>query len=525
MGKACKAFSVFEETDMTHSFRYRILSILLALLWILSGLPFASADNESPAATDLTRWLTIAQSRGHTKPKEHLNDDVLNETFPYGPFEAVRLSWEKAPQKPAYLCIQWGELPERVLLRQLDKDGATLSEGYAAPVYDAVIPLSEDTASMMIISDSAGMDLARLALFSEGALPAPFFDWQETPRGMDYLLISTHPDDDTLFMGGIIPTYGAEMGYVGTVAYVTKPTRKRVNEAMLGAWEMGTRYRPIVIGFQDIRGEIKEGFQDRFRAETVTLALVRLLREYRPLVVFTHDLKGEYGHWQHRIVAASTVEACRLAADPAFDPISCERFGTWEVKKCYLHLYAEDPLVMDIHTPLSSRGGRTAFEVAQAAFKKHQSQQNGRHKCEDDGDRYAMNRYGMAYGTVEAGNDVFDNIDPTLFASYIPPEPTPEPKPEPTIEPMPEPTAEPTPEPASTVEPTQKPSPEPTTAPTQAPTSKPSSEPTSVPTLEPTQTDAKPTAKDVLLPILYVLIGAAAASGVFLLIRRKRGRS
>lgn len=140
-----------------------------------------------------------------------------------------------------------------------------------------------------------------------------------------------------------------------------------------------------------------------------------MLREYGPLVVFSHDLNGEYGHWQHRIVASSILEACRYAADPEYDPLSLEEFGTWEVKKCYLHLYEENPLVMDVSTPLESRGGRTALEVAKDAFKLHRSQQNGRHEVEDENGKHPLNRFGMVCGTVEAGSDVFDNIDPALL--------------------------------------------------------------------------------------------------------------
>lgn len=517
-----KSLLVPEETLMKNAFRTGILLIILLLLPVLPYMSFASAETDGNEATDLTRYLVVEQSRGHNKAQEKVNDSLLGDTFPYHAFETVRLSWENAPQKPAFLCVQWGVPPEQVELRQFDKDGVLLSEDIAASVFDAIIPLAEDTVSVMITAGSAGMDFARLALFSEGSLPAPFFDWKDTPHGMDYLLISTHPDDDTLFMGGIIPTYGAEMGYVGTVAYVTNPSRIRINEAMLAAREMGTQYRPIVIGFQDVRNDIRDGYEDRFLPEVVTRALVRLLREYRPLVVFTHDLNGEYGHWQHIIVAASVAEACRLSADPTFDPISYEQFGTWEVRKCYLHLYPDNPLVMDIHTPLSSRGGRTAFEVAQAAYKKHQTQQNGNHECEDANDSFAMNRYGMIYGTVEAGNDVFDNIDPALFASCIPSEQTPEPSPEPT----------PAPTSALTPEPTQESATEPTSVPSQEPATVSVSEPTSVPSQVPVAEPAPTSApepikgaagsdtKNVLL--LCILIGAAVVLGVTLLIFRKR---
>lgn len=394
----------------------RIPALCLVIALALLSTSRVFAEGAETQAEDLTRHMRVEQSTGHSNAAQQMRDDDLSETFRYLPYEQIRLTWEQSPAKPGYLCIQWGVLPERVRIRQYSADGAVLSDAYADAVYDGIFPLSDDTSSVTVTAGPYGMDFARLALFSEGTLPAPFFPWKETPKGMDFLIVSTHPDDDVLFMGGIIPSYGAEQGYTGTVVYVTSPSRKRVNEANLCAWEMGAEYRPFFLGFSDIGQPVKDNYLNRFLPETVTLAFVRMLREYRPLVVFSHDLNGEYGHWQHRIVASSILEACRYAADPEYDPLSLEEFGLWEVKKCYLHLYEENLLVMDVSIPLESRGGRTALEVAKDAFKLHRSQQNGRHEVEDENGKYPLNRFGMAYGTVEAGSDVFDNVDPALLS-------------------------------------------------------------------------------------------------------------
>ncbi len=393
----------------------RIPALCLMLALILLCVPRVVAETTETEAEDLTRHMRIEQSEGHANSAKQVRDDDLSESFRYMPYEQIRLTWELSPEKPEYLCVQWGALPDHVRIRQLNAEEEILSDSYADAVYDSIFQLSEDTRCVTVTAGSSGMELARLALFSEGTLPAPFFPWKDTPKGMDFLIVSTHPDDDVLFMGGIIPTYGAEQGYTGTVAYVTIPSRKRINEANLCAREMGAEYRPFFLGFQDIGQPVKDSYLSWFLPETVTLAFVRMLREYRPVVVFSHDLNGEYGHWQHSIVASSILEACRHAADPEYDPFSFEEFGTWEVQKCYLHLYEDNPLVMDVSVPLSSRGGRTALEVARDAFKLHKSQQNGRHIVEDEDGNYPLNRFGMAYGTVEAGSDAFDNIDSALL--------------------------------------------------------------------------------------------------------------
>ena len=510
---------------MKRNLIYRLIMVFLVFLLLLPCMTSASAESGSDKAVNLSRHLKIEQGGGHASAREKLIDEALDDTIPYAPFETIRLSWSNSPKKPAYLCIQWGVLPDRVRIRQTDADGALLSDAYAERVFDAVIPLSPAAKSMTISADASGMELARLALFSAGTLPAPFFPWQDTPKGMDYLIVSTHPDDDVLFMGGIIPTYGVERGYVGTVAYVVIPSRKRVNEANLCARAMGAICRPLFLGFQDVNPKVKDKLENRFSQETVTLAFVRMLREYRPLVVFSHDVNGEYGHWQHKVVAAAIVDACRFAADPSYDALSYAEFGAWEVKKCYLHLYERNPLVMDIRTPLSSMGGRTAFQVAQDAFKLHKSQQNGRHIVESETGRYPINRFGMAYGTVEAGSDVFDNIDPSLFAANAPqgatptPVPTPEPTPEPTAEPTETPTAEPTDVPATETAPGPTPVPEATPAATPLPAPSPAPD-------EPEKANESNAGSErVLVPVLCALGGAAAASGCFLLFgRRKRCR-
>ena len=402
----------------------RSLSLLLVLLLALSA-PFCSmAEGEAPEteqpAEDLTSFLRF-DVRGHNTISNRVKDQLLYESEEFFPYERFFAYWDASAVSPGYLCVQWDQLPMDLQLQQLDADGNILSQRVVPYEYDTIEKLLPNTQRVAFISDRLGMDIARIALYSDGVLPEPFLNWNPTPDHLDYLIVSTHPDDDVLFMGGVIPIYGAEQGHVGTVAYVVTPNRNRVNEAKLCVRAMGTDYEPIFLGFSDAQSVeyyIKK-FEYCFLPEAVTLALVRVFRQHRPLVVFSHDVNGEYGHWQHIIVSASMAEAARLAADESYDPISVEQYGTWQVQKCYLHLYPGNPLVMDVNTPLDSMGGRTALEVAQNAFLKHRSQQTGRHWVQSDKDAHPMSRFGMAYGVVDPGDGPFDNIDPQLFYSAI----------------------------------------------------------------------------------------------------------
>lgn len=403
----------------------RAILLFLALVLVLSAAPVVAAEGQlfddvktmQSIAEDLTSFLRLEIS-GHVNMRNQVLDAALDHVEQIYPYERFYAFWDAAKVSPGYLCIQWDTKPENVQLWQLSQNGSILSQRDVPGTYDTVEKLLPDTCKVAFVSGREGMRIIRLALYSDGQLPEPFVPWQPTPDHLDYLVVSTHPDDDVLFMGGIVPIYGAERGYVGTVAYVTSPNRLRITEAMMGAWTMGTPYMPLFLGFQDIASVDKHPnlYANRFLPDAVTMALVRLFRTYRPLVVFTQDVNGEYGHWQHKIVSAAVVEAARLAGDASFDPISLAEQGIWQVQKCYVHLYQDDPLILDVNAPLSKMGGRTALEVARASFLKHRSQQTGRHWVQSDTDRYPMSRFGMAYGTVEAGTDAFDNIDPALFS-------------------------------------------------------------------------------------------------------------
>ena len=116
----------------------------------------------------------------------------------------------------------------------------------------------------------------------------------------------------------------------------------------------------------------------------------------------------------------------------------------------------------------------------------------------------------MSDGVVEVGEDVFDNVDETLFSFYVPP--TPEPTPEPTPTPTPEPTPEPT----------EAPTPEPTEAPTVA-VETPEPSPTLIPLAKLSDPPPDSVHRDYTLWIVLGTLGAAAiAVSVVLLVKKKR---
>ena len=383
----------------------RVCLLILCLLLPL-GAPLAS-EEEPTAAEDLTAYCHLEAPKHvyiFQALKEHTHP--INERFNKG--QIIRVTWDENIS-PKWLCVQWAQMREGILLRQMDRNGNLIAEGTVPPYFNTPMELVDEASEAVLIAGEAGMIPENISLYSSGVLPEPYHLWEDTPETLDYFVIAAHPDDDLLFMGAVNPVYSLERGYRGAVAFVTTQSRRRVNEAENGVWTSGSRYRPIFLGFTDVI-KATEQFRAVFNEDLVALALVRLFRQYRPKVVFTHDLDGEYGTWQHRVTASAAVEAYRLAADPSYDPQSTAEYGLWQVQKLYIHLYSENPLVIEMDTPLDSLRGKTAFEVASEAYAKHVSQLARAHKMEGTDDELACNRFGMIAGQVEAGEDAFANI-------------------------------------------------------------------------------------------------------------------
>ena len=312
--------------------------------------------------------------------------------------------------------------------------------------------------------------IAEAAVFGPGTVPDHVPHPAPAPDKVDFLLVSTHPDDEWVFLGGVYPLYGGERGLAGAVVYMTLPSWERAHESINGLWLGGVGTHPFFLGFPDIDQSSPRRLRERCKQEDVTLALVRLYRQIRPLVVVTQDPEnGEYGHWQHKLSAQAAFEAVALAADPAFDPDSAARQGTWTVQKVYQHFaQGMSQVELDVDTPLSHYGGRTALEVAKAAFQAHRTQfRTPFRPGNPQANRGDIVHFGLTYSAVgpDTGNDLFEHIPEDMLAGYVPDvsEGTEETPPgsapegaEPRATPSPEPTAKPSPAPTNTSTPTPK---------------------------------------------------------------------
>lgn len=244
----------------------------------------------------------------------------------------------------------------------------------------------------MTLEFDEGTVIADVYVFSQGEPPDWVQVWEPPCDEADLLLLSSHSDDEQLFFAGILPYYAVERGLNVQVVYLiqhfqvrNEMNHQRPHEQLDGLWTVGVRNYPVISEFPDLYASSKNRQtaletalsvfgEEGYSYDDFVAYITECLRRFKPLVVVSHDLDGEYGHGAHVLCAAALTDAVACAADPEQFPDSAELYGAWEVEKTYLHLYEENPIVMDFDTPLECFGGRTAFEMTQEGFRCHTSQ-------------------------------------------------------------------------------------------------------------------------------------------------------
>ncbi len=312
--------------------------------------------------------------------------------------------------------------------------GVYQSEGAFAHEY-APLPDGETDVRVRLNSDKqAVLAVSELFVLGEGETPSYVQQWQPTPDKCDLLVLAGHPDDEILFFGGAIPYYAAERNMQVVVAYLTSGNMSdliknnrvtgRRSELLNGLWEMGLRNYPVVYDFWDKFSTKLDSGYTAVGKKKVQETMVELLRQCKPEVVVTHDVNGEYGHGIHRVCADVMMHCIPVAAEAANYNDSALRYGAWQAKKLYLHMYNQNPIEMDWDQPMTAFDGLTGYQVAEAGYQWHVSQHEAGQKNPETGkfeyfivepreSKYSCYRFGLAYTVVGYdvnGNDFFENI-------------------------------------------------------------------------------------------------------------------
>lgn len=256
------------------------------------------------------------------------------------------------------------------------------------------------------------VSIARIRVYSPGEVPPDVQLWSPSCEKADILVIPTHADDEHLYFGGTLSTYAGDRLYKVQVVYLTCHEILRTREALAGLWVSGVRNYPVFSSFTDQYAATYEAAVKIYGLEKVQAYQVMLLRKFKPEVVVGHDLAGEYGHGMHIMNAKTLIQAVDMAEDPGKYPDTATQYGVWSVKKCYLHLYAENPIIMDWTLPLARFNGKSSWEIAKTGYLKHQSQQKFKFivRIEGPNDCRKFGLYSTTVGPDIQKNDFMENI-------------------------------------------------------------------------------------------------------------------
>lgn len=379
------------------------LIALLTLLALSLSVAFAAEAND---ITEDCKFKVCSSGRKYTLMTDKKYTSYWESNKIKTPWIAITAP-EGKPIAGLYVCF--GNMPESWEIQTSDdgKDWFTAVPGDTRFLHAYVaLPQPAQHVRLAVTSEKkTALRINDLFVLSEGDLPDWVQVWQPTEEKADILFLSTHPDDELIFFGGAIPTYAVEQQRKVVVAYFSRSNTTRSSELLNGLWHMGVRTYPVIGNFKDSYAKnLKAAYKSAGGKGKVNEWIVGLYRQYKPEVVVTQDTNGEYGHKQHMMIADAAQNCIALAANEDEFTASTIAYGTWQVKKLYLHLYPKNQITFDWTVPLKSMNGATGIELAEEAYTLHKTQASSGMSVTETGTKYDNRVFGLAFTTV--GEDV-----------------------------------------------------------------------------------------------------------------------
>lgn len=306
------------------------------------------------------------ESKGNTS---YLTDSSYSTGISYSSDDIISVY---ADSKIDALYIIWDSPVSEWELVSGDNSITCGKDGFLHELVKPVTP--SETLSLHIKNNARICDIYAFS----GDIPSFVQDWDALCSEADFLVFSTHADDEILFLGGVLATYGGEKNLPVQVCYMTNywnGLHIREHEKLDGLWESGIKNYPVSGYFDDYYSETLDGAKASYDYAEVLEFVTGQIRTFTPNVVVTQDLNGEYGHGGHMLLAKAVTEAVDNSMDSSFFAEQADVLGTWDVPKTYLHLYENNPIWLNLNVPLNNLNGRTAIEAAKDAYLKHVSQQ------------------------------------------------------------------------------------------------------------------------------------------------------
>lgn len=159
-----------------------------------------------------------------------------------------------------------------------------------------------------------------------------------TPRIM---FVHAHPDDESLWTGGLIARQVAMGGEVAVVMCTWVSGTPRHRELLDALGELGVPDEPILLDYADLK--VPESAPGRERLcdasfDTEVAELASHIRRYRPDVLVTYDPYGIYGHPDHIRAHRLTCAAADAAATPT---LYRDSTPAWQVRSLYFATIAD----------------------------------------------------------------------------------------------------------------------------------------------------------------------------------------
>lgn len=380
------------------------LWLLLAAAMLLSA-GCALADE----APDLTKHCDIRFSNGTSKSVVHVTDDAYPTFTPLHAGEYIDVS-----------C--GGTMMSGVMIRFYDNCGSLTvqlpdGDGWIDDVTIGThltdwMGFSREVDHFRIRNTSGKkLVLSEVNIYGSGEKPAACHQWNDCEKA-DLMLVVGHPDDDLLWFGGLLPTYGGQRGLHVVVTYANAKDPKRKLELLQALWTCGIRDYPCMMNFGGTTHSLAETYRLWGGKERIMTAFMTAVRKYKPDVVITQAESGEYGHGAHKLVADVMPKCAVLAADPNEYPGTGE---PWQIKKVYLHMWPENQQHFNWHEPLTAFGGEDSYNVTTRALLCHRSQTRTGFWNMQQGEKDAFDNtcFGLAFTTVGPDvilGDLFENL-------------------------------------------------------------------------------------------------------------------
>ena len=205
--------------------------------WIRAGLVLAcfllllpGAVRAEEAAEELT-GRCIFTFTGSGKKQESLLTD--GRTANSSRLEAKDRLIVRAPSDMGTLVLRLSKKESAFVLVEQDALGLPLGvRTVRTTAYSLNISLPSGCRQVELFPLEDHLRIAEINVFGPGDPSDTVPHLEPAVDKADFLLVSTHPDDEWVFLGGVYPLYGGERGLVGSVVYMTFPVGSGPTKAL-----------------------------------------------------------------------------------------------------------------------------------------------------------------------------------------------------------------------------------------------------------------------------------------------------